>query len=162
MGVFVGFIFAYFPFLIPIRKIKQNRFAVSMNHPSASYPNHVLVIPRKLARNVFCLSASDFVEVIGMAIKIRNDDHRDFVLLINGGSRQDVMQAHFHLFTENMVLAKGLSREAGKTFEPQDVEFWEYITSNLHELLKECFVTEQSFSILVQFEQGVNPSVYFI
>ena len=162
MGVFVGFTFAYLPFLIPIRKIKQNKFAVSMNHPSASYPNHVLIIPRKLARNVFCLSASDFVEIMGMAVKIRNNDHRDFVLLINGGNRQDVMQAHFHLFTGNMVLDKGLCRGAGKTFDPQDVDFWEHIASNLDGLLKEHFVTEQSFSILVQFEQDVNPSVYFI
>ena len=61
-----------------------------------------------------------------------------------------------------MVLDKGLCRGAGKTFDPKDVDFWEHIASNLNELLKEHFVTEQSFSILVQFEQDVNPSVYFI
>ena len=41
-----------------------------------------------------------------MAIKIREGDDRDFVLLINGGNRQDVMQAHFHLFTDNLVHGK--------------------------------------------------------
>ena len=162
MGTFVGFIFTYLPFLVPIRKIKQNSFAVSMKHPVASYPNHVLIIPRKLARSVFCLSANDFIKIIEMAKEIRNGDDRDFALLINGGNRQDVMQAHFHLFTGNLVSKKGLSRETGNTFNPEDTNFWKQIISNLRELLKENFVTEQSFSVLMQFEQGINSSVYFM
>ena len=114
IGTFVGFMFTYCPFMIPIKKIQQNKFAVSMKHPIASYQNHVLIIPRKLARNIFCLSTSDFSEIIKMAKKIRDKDDRDFVLLINGGNRQDVMQAHFHLFTGNLVIDKNLSQEIGK------------------------------------------------
>ena len=162
MGTFVGFVFAYCPFLIPIKKIRKNRYAVSMRHPVAAYPNHVLIIPRKIARNIFRLSASDFVEIIRMAEEIRNGDNRDFVLFINGGNRQDVMQAHFHLFTGNIAVEKGLTRDTGKTFNPQDISFWEYTLSNLRGLLEENAVPEQSFSILIQFEKGINPVVYFI
>jgi len=151
--------FAYCSFLIPIKKISQNRFAVAMKHPVASYQDHVLIIPRKLARNIFCLSANDFMAIIEMAEKIRQDDTRDFALLINGGSRQDVMQAHFHLFTGNLAEEKGLN--AGKASHSQDVYFGEQIASNLHELLTEHEVTEESFSMLIQFEHGTNPSVYF-
>jgi diadenosine tetraphosphate (Ap4A) HIT family hydrolase len=129
MGAFVGLIFTYCPFMIPIKKVKQDRFAVSTKHPFPSYQNHVLMLPRKLARNIFCLSANDFVETIEIAKEIRNKDDRDFALLINGGNRQDVMQAHFHLFTGNMVVEKGLSRGAGKTFNPRDMNFWAQITS---------------------------------
>ena len=161
MGAFVGFIFAYCPFLIPIKKIRQNKFAVSMRHPAPSYPNHVLIIPRKIARNIFRLSASDFIEVIAMAEEIRNGNDGDFVLLINGGNRQDVMQAHFHLFTGNLVNEKGLLKK-GMAFSPQDVYFWEQATANLRKLLAENTVTEQSFSVLIQFKNGVSSAVYFI
>ena len=133
-----------------------------MNHPSASYLDHILIILRKLARNIFRLSAGDFLEIIRMAEEIRNYDDRDFVLLINGGNRQDVMQSHFHLFTGNLVMEKGLSQEVGKVFYPQDKCFWKQIASNLRELLKENALTEESFSMFIQFKKSVNPSVYFI
>lgn len=92
IGAFVGLIFAYCPFLVPIKKIMQNAKAVSFPHPSPSYPNHILIIPRRIARDVFCLSPSDFIEVISMAIKIRESNDGDFALIINGGSRQEVIK----------------------------------------------------------------------
>jgi diadenosine tetraphosphate (Ap4A) HIT family hydrolase len=162
MGTFVGFISAYFPFLVPAKKIIQNKKAVSFKHPSASYPNHILIIPRKIARNIFCLSNEDFLVIIEMAVKIRENDNRDFVLLINGGKRQEVMQAHFHLFTGNLVSKKELSKEAGKNFSVSDKLFWNQIVSDLHDLLKQNGVSETSFSMFIQFENNVDPSVYFI
>ena len=161
-GTFIGFIFTYCPFLVPVKKIMQNKKVVSFNHPSASYSNHVLIVPRKIARNIFCLSDKDFHEAIEMAIKIRKNDNRDFVLLINGGKRQDVMQAHFHLFTGNLVNQKGLLKETGKIFSLSDKSFWKQITSNLHDLMEQNGVSETSFSVFVQFEKDVAPSLYFI
>jgi diadenosine tetraphosphate (Ap4A) HIT family hydrolase len=162
MGTFIGFMFTYFPFLIPVRKIMQNKKVFSFNHPSASYPNHVLIIPRKIARNIFCLSDEDFSEIVEMAVKIRENDNRDFVLLINGGKRQDVMQAHFHLFTDNLAFRKGLLKETGKTFSISDKLFWKQIISDLHDLLKQNGISETSFSLFVQFEKDIEPSLYFI
>ena len=106
MGTFVGFILTYFPYVVPVKKIMQNRKAVSFKHPSPTYENHILIIPRKIAHTVFCLSDEDFLAIMEMAIKIHEDSIDDFVLLINGGKRQDVMQAHFHLFTGNLVAQK--------------------------------------------------------
>lgn len=137
LGTLVGFVIAYFPFLIPIKKIMKNKKAVSFYHPAASYPNHILLIPRKIARNIFFLSEEDFFEIVEMAVKIHKPDNVDCVLLINGGKRQDVMQAHFHLFTGNLVLQKGLSKEKRKTFSQSDKLFWKHIASDLHGLLKE-------------------------
>ena len=136
MGTLVGFVITYLPFLIPVKKIIQNKKAVSFYHPSASYPNHILIIPRKIVRNIFCLSENDFYEIFEMAIKIRGTDGNDFVLLINGGQRQDVMQAHFHLFTGNLVLQKGLPKEKGIIITQSDKLFWKNISSGLHDLLK--------------------------
>ena len=162
MGTVVGFIFAYLPFLIPIKKIIQNKKAVAFYHPSASYPNHILIIPRKISRNIFCLSENDFYEIYEMAIKIRGVDKNDYVLLINGGKRQDVMQAHFHLFTGNLVLQKGLSKEKRKIIVQSDLLFWQNISSGLHGLLRENEISETAFSMFVQFENDVEPSIYFI
>ena len=162
MGTFVGFILAYFPFLLPLKKIIQNKKAISFNHPSPVYPNHILIIPRKIARNIFCLSDEDFLAIIEMGVIIREKDDRDFVLLINGGKRQDVMQAHFHLFTGNLVSKNDLPKETGKTFSILDKLFLNQIVSDLHDLLKQNGVSEASFSMFIQFENNVEPSVYFI
>ena len=87
MGTLVGFVIAYFPFLLPVKKVAQTKKAIAFKHPAPSYPDHILIIPRKIARTVFNLSSTDFLAVIDMAVKIRHGDDRDFVLVINGGSR---------------------------------------------------------------------------
>ena len=150
-GAFVGFIFTYLPFLIPIRKTMQNDKVVAMPHPAAAYLDHILLIPRKLAANIFCLSARDFIRVIEMATEIRREDDRDFVLLINGGDRQEVMQAHFHLYTGN----ESAHQKASLPFEI----FYE-VRFDLHDILKKNGISEKSFSLIIQFEANNNPVVY--
>ena len=162
MGTFVGFILAHFPFIVPVKKIKQNEKAISFRHPSPTYPNHILIIPRKIARTVFYLSDEDFSAITEMAIKIRENDSSDFVLLINGGERQDVMQAHFHLFTGNLAFQKKLNKEAGLKLLPSRQLFWKEIASSLHDTLVHCGVSESSFSMFIQFENNSEPLVYFI
>ena len=158
MGTFVGYAFAYFPFLIPVKEIIKNKKAVSFKHPSATYPDHVLIIPRKILRTVFCLSGEDLTEIIGMAVKIRHGDSRDFVLLINGGRRQDVMQAHFHLFTGNLAVKKGFSKRIDMHLLLKD----KCIDSNLRILLKQHGISEKYFSIIIQFVKSAEPSMYFM
>ena len=160
LGTLVGFVIAYFPFLIPIKKIMQNKKAVSFYHPAASYPNHILIIPRKIARNIFSLSEEDFFEIVEMAVKIHKPDNVDCVLLINGGKRQDVMQAHFHLFMGNLVLQKELPREKGKAFAMSDKLFWGNIVSDLHKLINDYGASEIAFSMFVQFENSIEPINY--
>ena len=142
LGTFVGLVFAYFPFLIPIKKISKNADAVAFFHPAPSYPNHILIIPRKIARTVFHLSADDFIAIVKMAEKIRGSNN---TLLINGGIRQDVMQAHFHLFLGN------------KDFElkREKKNFWEAF--DISELK-----AKEAFSILIRFEEDSSHSVYIV
>ena len=131
-GAFVGFAFTYCPWLIPVRKLRQNKHAVAFAHPRPSYPQHILIIPRKIARNVFCLSLQDFTEVITMAQSLRSSSAGDYALIINGGSRQDVMQAHFHLFSGNIAPKKAAE------------------------------VDKSAFSLLIQFTQGGGLGFYII
>ena len=150
MGTFIGLVFAYCPFLVPVKKIRQNRKAVSFRHPAASYPNHVLIIPRKVARTVFQLAEDDFDAVIEMAAKIRHGDSRDFALVINGGKRQDVMQAHFHLFTGNLT---GSLLNVGATAPGRP---------DLRRLLTQHNIPEDSFSLVFQFENDAEPVMYLM
>lgn len=155
MGTFIGLVFAYFPFLVPVKKIRQNRKAVSFTHPAASYPNHVLIILRKVARTVFHLTNDDFDAVIEMAAKIRSGDSRDYVLVINGGKRQDVMQAHFHLFTGNLAgvpVSVGATMKRSPTFVPGRLD--------LRRLLIQHNISEESFSLVFQIEGDTEPVVY--
>ena len=158
LGVFVGIAFAYFPFLIPVRKIEQNKKVVAFRHPAASYPDHILIIPRKIARTMFHLSGEDFLEAIEMAMRIRGKDNADFVLVINGGKRQDVMQAHFHLFTGNWVASKGLCTKWDANF----LRSKESIGSSLRNILKRLNVPEEEFSLVFQFENDADPAACFI
>jgi len=162
MGLFVGFALTYIPFLVPVKKIMQNKNAVSFLHPSPAYSEHILIIPRKIARTVFYLTANDFLEVVNMAVKIRQRNNADYSLLINGGSRQDVMQAHFHLFTDNIAIKKGLKKDDGITFTLNDTSIWETVTNNMENMLNKKGLSKECFSILIQFECSVEPTIYLI
>lgn len=161
MGTFTGFVFAYFPFLVPVRKVMQNKRVVSFYHPAPSYTEHILIIPRKIAKTVFSLSADDFLAVIAMATQIRRGKTGDFSLLINGGGRQDVKQTHFHLFTGNTAAEKGLKKEDGMLLS-NDETFWGETVYNLKNLLSQKNISQNNFSILIQFT-GINePYLYFL
>jgi len=161
IGTLIGFVIAYLPFLVPAKKIIQTKSVVSFYHPSPSYPGHILIIPRRVARTVFDLSAADFVEAVSMATEICQDKIGNYSLLINGGEKQDVMQAHFHLFAGNVASQRGLNKESGLTLS-HDNMFWEQIIYNLANLLSQNNISEKSFSILIQFEGSNKPIVYFI
>ncbi|MCL2323089.1 MAG: HIT domain-containing protein [Oscillospiraceae bacterium] len=105
-GRLIGLALAYFPFIVPVKKILMNKNDISFFHPAPSYPDHVLIVPRKVVKNLFMLSADDFRFVVDMAIQIRQNNRQAYALLINGGDRQDIMQAHFHLFSDNIALQK--------------------------------------------------------
>ena len=165
MGIIVGFMFTYVPFLIPIKKIEQSKDAVSFFHPSPTYPAHMLIIPRKIARTVFCLSGEDFIAVMDMAVKIRQSRFKanaELAMIINGGARQDVMQAHFHLFSGNMMRKRELSKDDGIGIELSDKTFWAHFVSKLETLLQEYDVSADAFSILIQFQKNHGVSLFLI
>ena len=161
-GSLIGLALAYLPFIVPVKKIIKNKNVISFFHPVPTYPDHVLIVPRKVARNLFALSSDDFISVVDMAIKIRKDNRQDYTLLINGGDRQDVMQAHFHLFSGNTALKKGLLKEVGNPFLSDQKHFWKQVSDNWEEYLSRNGLTVMSFSVLIQFEADAYPLVYFI
>lgn len=156
LGVLVGFVLAYLPFLVPVKKVMQNKRVMAFKHPAPSYSGHVLIIPRKVAQTVFHLTSDDFAEVMAAAETIRQGGSQDFVLVINGGARQDVMQAHFHLFTGNLAKQKTLVNNLGAAHRLTDAAF------DLRHSLRQHKVSESAFTIVIQFESYGAPTVYFM
>ena len=106
MGAIVGIIFKYVPFLLPIsnKQIYKNR--VVLNHPVPLYDKHLLAIPRRVIRSIIDTDVKDkdiLVDVFSEAINMCTNNELDTMscwnICINGGRRQDVRQAHFHLYT---------------------------------------------------------------
>ena len=152
-GTFIGFIFTYFPFIIPLKKLFITKNFVAVAHPSPSYPGHALIIPRKIARTVFDLTAEDFIGAIETAKKIRRDDH-SFIIIINGGKRQDVMQAHFHLVTGDFI--ENINSKS-KTIEfgtAPELFYSERFASGFRGLLHSGGVSDESFSFCIQFDNA--------
>ena len=160
MGVFVGFVIAHFPSLLPVTNVAVNKNAVSFNHPVPSYKNHMLIIPRKIVENIFHLTGSDFIYVLQMAAEICASRDSDYVLLINGGRRQDVMQAHFHLFEDESI--KIISdKHCVAAALISDKHFWDYFADSLYQLLNDHNVTTEAFSVIFKFDGSEKVQIYF-
>ena len=99
-----------------------------------------------------------------MAIKIRQVNFKEspkYVMVINGGARQDVMQAHFHLFAGDMVAKKGLPKERGIEISLNDKVFWGQFVSELNTLLDKHEISPAAFSVLIQFNENHEVTLYF-
>lgn len=106
MGRMVGLAFAVCPWAIPGRKLWLSQKAIAFHHPQPSYETHVILSLRRavstLQQMAGKLSGEWFFEILkaAMAVHAGLPQSRDgFVLLANGGPKQDVQQVHFHLFT---------------------------------------------------------------
>lgn len=106
MGKFVGYWFQYGSLLLPVKKVFTSSEVVSFFHPRPSYPNHLLLVPKRAIRSLNELAQRDhhrfFLAILAAAREVASQQGMsDYVLCSNGGARQDVMQVHFHLFAGN-------------------------------------------------------------
>ena len=111
MGKFVGIAFRYFSWAIPVKKVYSSREIIAFYHPKQSYKNHIIILPKKVIANLQQLASDCFCEYfvkIWEAVKEISEMHPEykdsFVLVVNGGRRQEVSQVHFHMFTEHDVV----------------------------------------------------------
>lgn len=111
MGKLVGFAFRYFCWAIPVRKLYNSKDIVAFYHPRPSYKNHILIVPKAAIANLQQLVSEDFQKYfvkIWLAVWSIHESHPkyqdSFVLVANGGKRQEVGQVHFHMFTDHDVL----------------------------------------------------------
>ncbi len=110
MGKMVGLAFQYCPWAIPGKKTCQSNDVIALRHPQPSYENHIILSPRKAVSTLRQMAEErygDWFHKIWIAAKaLAQREYQDgFVLMANGGKRQDVQQVHFHLFTGHEMLS---------------------------------------------------------
>lgn len=100
-GWIIGWIFAHMSFLLPVDRLRDTPLLMAFYHPKPSYPVHILIVPKRVRRNLAELTAADsdfmialFQTVNELAAELELSAYR---LIVNAGDYQDVPQLHFHL-----------------------------------------------------------------
>ena len=111
MGKFIGLAFQYFSLAIPVKKVYRSKDIVAFYHPKPSYKNHIVIVPKRAIANLQQMASEEFQEYfvkLWMAVKEIYTAHPEyqgsFVLVVNGGRRQEISQVHFHMFTNHDVV----------------------------------------------------------
>lgn len=115
-GVLVRNCFAYWSFLLPLKRIQESSEYVAFSHPKPGYNHHMVIVPKKPIPNLVVLSKYPryATALFCAAQNIVADLHwkqGSYVLCANGGPRQDVPQVHFHLYAGSLPLFSMEGRE---------------------------------------------------
>lgn len=111
MGKMIGTAFRYCSWFIPVKKVYNSKEIIAFYHPRPSYENHIIISPKRAVRDlqqlasepydIYCVRLWEAIKEIGKTHPEYNDS---FVLVANGGKRQEVGQIHFHMFTNHEVV----------------------------------------------------------
>ena len=100
-------IFAYFSFAVPGKKLIETGILLAFHHPSPSYSLHILIVPKAKYRSMLELPSDDLVFESGLFLAV-NELVRKFSLekcgyrlIVNGGKSQEVDHLHFHLVSDD-------------------------------------------------------------
>ena len=102
-SLLVGWLFAYFNFAIPVKRILETDALLAFHHPQPSYPLHILLVPKRKYKAIIDIPTEDieFMQDLFKAVKelvnIYKLEKSGYRLITNGGSAQDVPHLHFHL-----------------------------------------------------------------
>ena len=102
----IGWIFAHLSFLLPMKRIGQNRFWLAYRHPRPVYRTHYLLVPKgAYARLSECpFDQADFSEaffsLVNSVIIEKKLAQQECKLILNAGKFQTFPVAHAHLIVE--------------------------------------------------------------
>ena len=106
-GAIVGLAFGKLSSVLPVNKIYENEYVLAFWHPEPFWDKHILIVPKKHVKGLTSICESDKEYIYEMYKAVRavveklgwND--KDYSILTNGGTRQEVNQLHTHLFSGN-------------------------------------------------------------
>lgn len=134
MGKAAGLAFRWCPWAIPVKKLYRSKTVLAMEHPRPAYPNHVILSPRapipdllSLGRDPSPVYREALWESLVQVISEQSAYRDGFTLVANGGTRQEVGQVHFHLFTGHEWFS-GTKPELGQAVKQRE----ECIAAYLH------------------------------
>lgn len=107
MGKIVGNAFQYCSWAIPVKQVYSSREIIAFCHPQPSYENHVILSPKRAVKDLRQMASDRFSvyfvkiwETAKAICAMRSEYNDAFVIVANGGKRQEVQQVHFHMFTD--------------------------------------------------------------
>lgn len=77
----VGIAFGKLNKLLPVKKVKENKFVLAFEHPKPAYKLHILIVPKKAIKNLSSLNTKDFIyieNVYKIAQKIIKDKKLEY------------------------------------------------------------------------------------
>lgn len=118
MGKIVGRAFQYCSWAIPVKKVYSSKEILAFHHPHPSYENHIIISPKRAVKNLQQMALDSyskyFVKIWEAAKDIceMHPEYNDsFVIVANGGKRQEVQQVHFHMFTNHEIVNEYSAQE---------------------------------------------------
>lgn len=75
----------------------------AFHHPEPGYPVHILVVPKRLIKDISEISKADnqflidLFETVSNLVGEYNLEEGGYRLVVNGGKNQDIPLLHFHL-----------------------------------------------------------------
>ncbi len=90
-------------FAIPVKRLRETPTLLAFDHPSPSFPVHILVVPKQAYLSLLDLSPGDtaflhdLFETVQSLVRELGLVERGYRLIANGGAYQDAPVLHFHL-----------------------------------------------------------------
>ena len=106
-GFILHWIFTYFSFAIPGKRLAERDSVLAFHHPSPSYPLHILIVPKAKYRSLADLPSDDHLfevelySLVNELVKMFKPVLKGYRLIVNGGKNQEVDHLHFHLIFED-------------------------------------------------------------
>ncbi len=117
----VGLIFEKFSKFLPINVVKETDKVIAFWHPKPFWEKHIVIVPKKAIKSLTSITPDELVyisEVYKVAKQIVIDlewEKYGYTILVNGGTRQEVGQIHFHLQSEDKQVTSATNPEGYKT-----------------------------------------------
>src|SRR5581483_3646436 len=105
----VGLALGKFNKLLPVMRVKETDKVIAFWHPKPFWEKHILIVPKKSIKKLTSLKEEDLKyidEVFVIAKEIVEElgwEKNGYTLLVNGGTRQEVNQLHFHLASGEQI-----------------------------------------------------------
>lgn len=122
MGSIVGKVFQHCSWALPVKKVYSSKEIIAFCHPRPSYENHIIISPKRAVKNLQQMASDGFSKYfvkIWEAVKdicAMHPEYKDsFVLVANGGKRQEVQQVHFHMFTNHGIVNEYSAQEQAES-----------------------------------------------
>jgi histidine triad (HIT) family protein len=103
VGLWIGWLFTHFSFVIPVKRLRETNSLLAFHHPQPSYPIHILIVPKRPYSDLLALETADTLflidlfQVVQSLVREFHLEQSSYRLITNGGTYQDVPHLHFHL-----------------------------------------------------------------